>query len=174
MTPRREPEPTAPALPTAQEVASWASQGRIATAVLYPIPPLRDAEGGSAIAELEESAPSAAASGWIAPPIRAGVQLRAEGRLVGAITGPAVVGRAPSITGVQTITVDDKDRSVSRNHLRLDLDARGAVIACDLGSANGTELIGADGERVTFTPGKWYPVALGSTIVVGDLALEVV
>jgi pSer/pThr/pTyr-binding forkhead associated (FHA) protein len=75
---------------------------------------------------------------------------------------------------VQAIAVDDKDRSVSRNHLRLELDARGTVIACDLGSANGTELIGADGNRVTFTAGTWYPVGLGDTIVIGDLALDVV
>lgn len=62
----------------------------------------------------------------------------------------------------------------SRNHLRLDLDARRGVLACDLGSANGTELIGADGTRVTFAAGKWYPVALGDTIVIGDLALDLV
>jgi hypothetical protein len=78
------------------------------------------------------------------------------------------------MTGVTTIAVDDTDRSVSRNHLRLELDARGTVIACDLGSANGTEQIGVDGNRTTFAPGKWYPVSSGDTLILGELALDVV
>lgn len=171
MSPRKEPaEPDAAPLPTPEEVARWHAEGRIAAAVIYPIPPLRDPGGRSALAPPDEIAPT---PGWAAPATRSGVQLRIGSRLIGTVTGPTVIGRTPSAPGADAIGVDDTGRSVSRNHLRLELDVRGGLIACDLDSSNGTEQVGADGARLTFVPGKWYPIAPGDTIVIGDVALEV-
>lgn len=66
---------------------------------------------------------------------------------------------APSLPTDVTVIVDDPDTSVSRTHLRLEYDRTGAWVI-DMGSANGTEIIDADGDL--------HPIASGERTYVDD------
>lgn len=88
------------------------------------------------------------------------------------MTGPGVIGRNPDRSeSLQVILIDDPGRSVSRNHLGYELDARSRLVVFDLESANGSEIIRVDDERVECVPGKRYSVEPGDTILLGNVTV---
>ncbi len=86
----------------------------------------------------------------------------------------ALLGRNPSPgPGVQVVRVTDPERSVSKTHLELAADARGAWVT-DRGSTNGTVVTLPDGAQVVCRVD--HPVRLrpGCVVAFGDRSLRVV
>ena len=84
-----------------------------------------------------------------------------------------MIGRDPDRNGdLQLISIDDPGRSVSRNHLGYEPDARNRLLVFDLESANGSEIIRANEERIECIPGKRYPVDVGDTILLGNVSVS--
>jgi pSer/pThr/pTyr-binding forkhead associated (FHA) protein len=84
------------------------------------------------------------------------------------VTGDIVVGRAPDASLGAPVVIDDPDRSVSKNHFRVGVDKKDRMWVEDLGSTNGTVLIGADGSEVELAVGQRHGVVAGCEIRFGD------
>jgi hypothetical protein len=88
---------------------------------------------------------------------------------------PIVVGRAPideSNSGAYLLAVPRTEDTVSKSHARLEL-VDGAILITDLGSINGTVLVGADEKIIDCDPQVATPVPAGYTIELGDFLLTV-
>ncbi|MGW9112067.1 FHA domain-containing protein [Microbacterium sp. NPDC055683] len=89
------------------------------------------------------------------------------------IAGDAVVGRKPEQTaatlGAQAVEIADATRSMSRVHLYLHLDERGALRAADAGSGNGSSVL--RGERTIPLPadGDRFDLQPGDVVRIGDV-----
>lgn len=88
------------------------------------------------------------------------------------LTGPgiAVVGRAPvpaAGEASQLVRVQDPDKTVSKNHARLEL-AQNELKVTDLGSTNGTAIVRADGTERLLPAGETVTVPHGVTVRLGD------
>lgn len=84
------------------------------------------------------------------------------------ITGAVIVGRAPVIPAgddASSIAIGDPSRTLSKTHLRLALTTAGPT-AVDLGSANGTFLVG-EGAGTELTAGVPYPLENGASLELG-------
>jgi hypothetical protein len=86
-----------------------------------------------------------------------------------AIPGTALLGRSPSAagSGLQLVRIDDPDKTVSKNHLRLELDAEGVAVT-DLGSTNGSAVVAGPSEEVALAPQETRSLPHGTTIRLGD------
>ena len=85
-----------------------------------------------------------------------------------------VIGRSPDPTeDSQAIAVTDPGRSLSRNHLGFEVDARGRLLVVDLRSANGSEILAASGERTECVPGRRYVVGNGDALLLGNFDVKV-
>lgn len=194
---RRTPEP--PALPviTAAEVNELRAAGRLAHVELYPLPDLR-AAGASGLIDTAPAPPPATMEGaWAAasaPGTRAGqpqpqpqpeqdatsigaspVAFRLDDGRVIEVVGNGMLGRAPRAEeGELAITIDDPGKSLSRTHLRFERDRAGRVFVSDAGSANGTELLTASGERVECDPQRRQRVTAGDVLLLGEFSVHVV
>ena len=90
------------------------------------------------------------------------------------VTGAGVIGRAPDAApDRQVLTIPDPGRSLSRNHLGFERDARGRLFVFDLASANGTEIVTANGVRTECVPNRRYLVADGDTMLIGNFGVAV-
>ncbi|MGV8967379.1 MAG: RDD family protein [Cellulomonas sp.] len=87
------------------------------------------------------------------------------------VAGDGVVGRNPAPAAGETVEhrvcIPDHERSVSKTHLGFGLDLGGLWVA-DLGSTNGSALIGADGVRTTLEAGVRAHVTSGAVVQIGD------
>jgi len=85
-----------------------------------------------------------------------------------------VIGRSPDpADDSQAIAVTDPGRSLSRNHLGFEVDARGRLLVVDLRSANGSEILAASGERTECVPGRRYVVGNGDALLLGNFDVKV-
>ncbi|CAN5161339.1 hypothetical protein BH11ACT2_BH11ACT2_16190 [soil metagenome] len=173
---RRSKTDAAPALPiiTADQVHALREQRGLARVEVYPVPEVQSPDSPSSVMRslpqgLELSFPAAT---QIVP--------RGQWRLVidkGApvtVTGAGVIGRAPDAApGRQTVTISDPGRSLSRNHLGFERDARGRLFVFDLNSGNGTEIVTADGARTECVPARRYSVADGDTVLIGNFGVVI-
>lgn len=95
-------------------------------------------------------------------------------------TGAGVIGRAPrpSATGEipetdpDVLTITDVSRTVSKSHLSFKVELAGVWVA-DLGSTNGSTVIGTDGVTTPLEAGTAVLAAYGSTVTVGEMSFVV-
>lgn len=66
------------------------------------------------------------------------------------------------------LEIDDPQRSLSRDHARLDVGDDGVVLVVDLGSANGTTVHSPDGSVTELVPGRPLAVHAGDALHLGD------
>jgi len=66
------------------------------------------------------------------------------------------------------LEIDDPQRSLSRDHARLDVGDDGVVLVVDLGSANGTTVHSLDGSVTELVPGRPLAVHAGDALHLGD------
>ena len=92
------------------------------------------------------------------------------------VGGPLYIGRNPAalppLDRAALLTIDDPARSVSKTHALLDLEA-GALWLTDLHSTNGSAVTDSAGLHTALEPGIRTVVAAGSTIELGDFAIQV-
>jgi len=90
------------------------------------------------------------------------------------VVGNAVIGRKPQSealnSGAQSIPIDDPKRSLSRVHLLLNVDSRGATVT-DPGSANGSSLERA-GVTARLVEGQPTVVLPGDRLWLGDVSAD--
>ncbi len=173
---RHSPTDAAPALTiiTGDQVRALRDQRGLARVEVYPVPEVQSPDSPSSVlrtlpAGMESSFPAATV---IAP--------RGQWRLVidrgtpVAVTGAGVIGRAPDAApDRQVLTIPDPGRSLSRNHLGFERDSRGRLFVFDLGSANGTEIVTANGTRTECVPQRRYLVADGDTVLIGNFGVAI-
>ncbi|TFB83936.1 FHA domain-containing protein [Cryobacterium luteum] len=167
-----------PELPviTADDVSARWRAGHFGRIEVYPIPESVAPGTPSAIvrpAQLPVAVPVRPVSGRRAadtPHFRFIV----DGRPIAVEAPSGVIGRSPdSSSGLQTIAVTDDGRSLSRNHLGFEVDARGRLLVVDLRSANGSEIMAVDGTRVECVPGRRYVVENGDALLLGNFEVKI-
>lgn len=86
--------------------------------------------------------------------------------------GGVAIGRNPeSVDGRHPVSVDSPARMLSRTHALIDLDEAGRIIVTDYHSGNGVETQTQPPARLD--PGTPYVVHAGTTLLLGDVAVEV-
>ncbi len=86
-----------------------------------------------------------------------------------------VIGRAPSDpdgSGAYLLTVPRSEDTVSKSHARLEV-VDGSIVVTDLGSINGTILVGPDEILIDCEPHVATPLPAGYTIELGDFLVSV-
>lgn len=131
-----------------------ATEGRQSVSTLTPNAPKQPVES--------DSAPQ-----WVA--------VFDDGRQV-PITGDLLVGRNP-IAGpgeedAQLVRVPDSSRTVSKLHLSLGVDDRGAYVV-DRASTNGSTITDAQGNSTVCAPGEVVPIEEGALVSFGDHWLRI-
>ncbi|MFV0309666.1 MAG: FHA domain-containing protein [Desertimonas sp.] len=118
----------------------------------------------------QESTSDATAPSTASPSTKPGLAIVGDGGTMHHLVGRAIVGRDPSPSKVhdadETITIDDASGSVTKSHALLAFDD-GRLYVTDLGSANGTTIVGDQGPRVVGTTTR-HEVYLGERIQLGD------
>lgn len=91
------------------------------------------------------------------------------------ITGPTLVGRRPDHTSPaqHTITIDDPQHIISRNHLEIAPTTDGRLWAADLESGNGTYLT-HDGQTRRLSPRTRTIITNGDTLRIGPHSIHVI
>ncbi|WP_374946133.1 FHA domain-containing protein [Agreia sp.] len=86
------------------------------------------------------------------------------------VVGSGLIGRAPQNTRgdttLQLVSVDDPARSVSKVHVRFEVDAEGLWIE-DCDSGNGTAIVPPGRPALPIAPGQRHPAALGAVVRMG-------
>jgi hypothetical protein len=161
---------------TARDIHAYRQSGQLGRVDVYPIPEFQLPDAPSSIVRAHPTA--------VASPERTRASMRAASAETGfrfvfdgipskTVRGAGVIGRDPDRNGdLQLISIDDPGRSVSRNHLGYEPDARNRLLVFDLESANGSEIIRANEERIECIPGKRYPVDVGDTILLGNVSVS--
>ncbi|WP_062517006.1 FHA domain-containing protein [Demequina gelatinilytica] len=157
-------------LPAVQAVRSRGRRDPIALRSEPLVLPVAGRPGG-----WTRSADAVPTAGGGAPP-RPGSSaafLMVDGKVRHTLAATTIVGRRPAAAqpGQATVTLPDLSRTLSKSHLRIDVDARGAVIAMDLGSTNGSAITMADGVRRMLAPYERVQVGHHDTVTLGDHAL---
>jgi len=139
----------------------WCAGAPVPAAAPLGTPPLVQ---GAVLVRRRADGPSPAPRGGAAPRAPAVLHLHVvagpdAGAVVPLPPGAHVVGRGAAAD----VRLDDP--RLSRRHVRLDVDRRGALVT-DLGTTNGTRL---DGERLT---GPGVPAGAGARLAVGATVLE--
>lgn len=92
------------------------------------------------------------------------------------VTGVGLIGRNPQPRGAEEIehlvAVDDPGRSLSRTHARVGVDDEQFFVE-DLGSANGTAVVSADGVSIRVFPGEKVAVPPEGQIQIGERSITV-
>jgi RDD family/FHA domain len=85
------------------------------------------------------------------------------------VPGTGVIGRAPRAVAAHDhlIAVDDPDKSISRSHVRFEIDAD-AIRVLDTGSTNGTDLLDDEGGVTRLQPEQWTEVPPGARVRMGE------
>ena len=99
---------------------------------------------------------------------RVRVTIDAQSRML--FTGTTIVGRGPvaEAEGDALITVTDLSRTLSKSHLRLELEADGSLYATDLGSTNGSTVMGGSGHSEVLVPHTPALLEPGDRVMLGD------
>ena len=165
--------PQQPVLPeiTALDVHAYRQSGQLGRVDVYPIPEFQLPDAPSSIVRpLGSPEPT---MGKLTPAATStSFRFVIDGVPAHAVTGSGVIGRDPDRSdGRQAISIDDPGRSVSRNHLGYEPDARNRLLVFDMESANGSEIIRANEERIECVPGRRYPVEVGDTILLGNVSV---
>lgn len=102
------------------------------------------------------------------------VLLLADGNRL-TVDGPVVVGRKPfdveGFPGAQLLAVEDRDKTVSKNHAIL-LPYDGGLFVLDLNSTNGVSVV-ANRRRTSVTSTEFSPVPDGAVVELGSYLLGV-
>jgi hypothetical protein len=93
------------------------------------------------------------------------------------VTGSGLIGRAPERPAgdadpLHLIRISDPGRSVSKVHLRFDVDEEGLWIV-DNRSGNGTAVVSPGHAPVALRPGERHHVASGATVRIGQQSFTV-
>ena len=98
------------------------------------------------------------------------VPLTAAGLVVGRRRSSVLPEADPHSPASPTprLEIDDPQRSLSRDHARLDVGDDGVVLVVDLGSANGTTVHSLDGSVTELVPGRPLAVHAGDALHLGD------
>ena len=98
------------------------------------------------------------------------VPLSAAGLVVGRRRSSVLPEADPHSPASPTprLEIDDPQRSLSRDHARLDVGDDGVVLVVDLGSANGTTVHRPDGSVTELVPGRPLAVHAGDALHLGD------
>jgi hypothetical protein len=153
------PTPAAPAAATSTVARPAPAPGRDAATVART----------AAAAPSEPAAPAASAPTTFA--------LRTGGALI-AIDPIVVLGRAPAapagrLAAARPVALDDPSMQVSKTHLAV-WAKDGILVAEDLRSTNGSQVVDRDGTTRVLGPGQPLEVQLGARLLLGGLSLEVV
>lgn len=108
-------------------------------------------------------------------PVDGAWRLRGLAGLEVLVLRPVVLGRDPlpdpGRPDAAVIRLDDPARSVSKTHARIEVvDGRATIT--DLSSTNGTRLLLPDGETRELDPGVPVDAPSGSTVLLGELAVQ--
>jgi hypothetical protein len=91
-------------------------------------------------------------------------------------TAPLFLGRAPVAPpdrpGARVVAVPDPEKSISKTHAMLELDA-GDLLVHDLNSTNGVWVVPADGEAIEVEPGEPVAIPAGGELELGDVVIRV-
>lgn len=174
-----DPDPIrGPRQPRIADVSAPASAARRAAPAVEPAPSAGEDQRGPA------PVPKADATGL--PVLPPGMQLAdaeasprshggpvrvtVDGQSRHVLTGTAIVGRRPvaEADGQSTIEVTDLTRTLSKNHLRLSVESDSTLVATDLGSTNGSAIVGPDGARTDLLPHAPAPLGLDDSVTLGD------
>src|SRR5690625_1134232 len=154
-TPLPAPAPTAPPTPAAAPPSQIDDEVEM-TRLVRP---------GQARRTYSPSAPE---------PVQARISV-SDGQVVD-IRGTTLVGRNPAPRpgerAVTLLSVKDPERSVSKTHIILGLDARGLWMA-DRTSTNGSVVTLADGQQIVCMPEQQVRVTPGAKIQVGNVVITV-
>ena len=133
-----------------------------------PIAASPAAQAASALARPYGQAPTLA-------PTASGYRIRFDDGATHAISGSALIGRAPVIAGpdprVVLLAVADPSGTLSKTHLRVVCDAAGLWIE-DLGSTNGSRLA-SNGVPIPLRKGTPVLAGPGATVSLGERSFEV-
>jgi len=93
------------------------------------------------------------------------------------VAGSGLIGRAPERAvgapgPLQLVRIDDPGRSVSKTHLRFDIDDEGLWIVDDR-SGNGTAVASPGHALVALRPGERHHVASGAVVRIGQQSFTV-
>lgn len=103
-------------------------------------------------------------------------QLRFHDGSLRTLRGTALLGRLPEVVpadpSVMLVQVGDPRLTVSKTHLKLVAEARG-VWAEDLGSTNGSALVGTGGADIPLVVGTPLLAAEGSTVRFGECTVTI-
>ncbi|WP_028245571.1 FHA domain-containing protein [Pseudoclavibacter soli] len=90
------------------------------------------------------------------------------------ITGPTIIGRRPDQTSPSqhTITIDDPQHIISRNHIEIAPTSDGRLWAADLDSGNGTYLT-HDGLTTRLHPRTRTIITIGDTLRIGPHTIRI-
>lgn len=98
------------------------------------------------------------------------------GQRIALVAPRTLLGRAPVAVApweeADTVPVTDPDRSISKTHLAVLLDGDRLSVR-ELGSTNGSAVVGADGARTTLLMGQDVVVPDGARIELGDRSFTV-
>lgn len=91
---------------------------------------------------------------------------------IGRAPRPPRTGEAPVVVDPSILAIADVTRTVSKSHLSYLVTGLGVHVT-DLGSTNGSTVIGPDGDEVTLVAGTAALVAYGSTVTVGEQSFTI-
>jgi hypothetical protein len=169
-------EPSLPPVPPSRIGAWWDARS---PRIPYVAPPNLDGIGPQAT-HPAESIPQAAPPALVPPapaPVAPSFVLEfSTGERV-TVTGSGLIGRAPERAEdargqLQLVRIDDPGRSVSKTHLRFDIDDDGLWIV-DNRSGNGTAVESPGHALVALRPGERHRVASGAVVRIGQQSFAV-
>ena len=109
-------------------------------------------------------------------PVPAATLVMDTGQRIALVAPRTLLGRAPVAVApweeADTVPVTDPDRSISKTHLAVLLDGDRLSVR-ELGSTNGSAVVGADGARTTLLMGQDVVVPDGARIELGDRSFTV-
>ena len=101
------------------------------------------------------------------------VRVMVDGQARHTLTTTAVVGRRPALDSpdVTLITLTDLSRTISKSHLRLDLQDDGRLRITDLGSTNGSSVVYEGGASQPLVPFEPMVIDIKDHVALGDHTL---
>src|SRR5690625_2173982 len=182
--PAAPPAAATPPAPTAPPAAPVAPADPVATPIPDPAPTAPPTPAAAPPSQIDDEVemtrlvrPGQARRAYspTAPePVQARISV-SDGQVVD-IRGTTLVGRNPAPRpgerAVTLLSVKDPERSVSKTHIILGLDARGLWMA-DRTSTNGSVVTLADGQQIVCMPEQQVRVTPGAKIQVGNVVITV-
>ena len=139
-----------------------------------PTAPIAPAAAAEPIGDGRIFAPTPAPAG--PAPAPAATLVMDTGQRIALVAPRTLLGRAPVAVApweeADTVPVTDPDRSISKTHLAVLLDGDRLSVR-ELGSTNGSAVVGADGARTTLLMGQDVVVPDGARIELGDRSFTV-